>query len=101
MAKSFVALHNDYVAQPSAYVMRQKLFVAKSVTSYYALIKQTTGPYKEIFVLTFKACEQNVVRSMHLECQNKYFSYEPKSRLIRALLNTYTNKIVYDEILLN
>ena len=41
------------------------------------------------------------VRSMRLESQNKYFPYEPKSRLIRALLYTYTNKIVYDEILLN
>ena len=39
--------------------------------------------------------------SMRLECQNKYFPYGPKSRLIRALLYTYTNKIVYDEILLS
>ena len=31
----------------------------------------------------------------------KYFSYGPKSRLIRALLYTCTNKIVYDEILLS
>ena len=37
---------------------------------------------------------------MRHECQNKYFPYGPKSRLIRALLYTYTNKIVYDEILL-
>ena len=47
----------------------------------YALINRARGPYEEIFVLTFKA-------------------YGPKSRLIRALLYTYTNKIVYDEILL-
>ena len=40
------------------------------------------------------------MRSMRLECQNKYFAYGPKSRLIRALLYAYTNKIVYDEILL-
>ena len=38
------------------------------------------------------------MKSMHLECQNKYFSYGPKSRLIRALL--HTNKTVYNEILL-
>ena len=36
-----------------------------------------------------------------IECQNKYFPYGPKARLIRALLYTYTNKIVYDEILLS
>ena len=35
------------------------------------------------------------------ECQNKYFQYGPKSRLIIALLYTYTNKIVNDEILLS
>ena len=29
---------------------------------------------------------------LRLECQNKYFPYGPKSRLIRALLYTYTNK---------
>ena len=38
---------------------------------------------------------------MRLECQNKYFPYGLKSRLIRALLYIYTNKIVYDEILLS
>ena len=43
----------------------------------------------------------NAVRSMRLECQYKYFPYGPKSRLIRALLYTNTNKIVYDEILLS
>ena len=36
---------------------------------------------------------------MRLECRNKYFPYGLKSRLITALLYTYTNKIVYDEIL--
>ena len=41
------------------------------------------------------------MRSMRLECQNKYFPYGPKSRLIKALLYTYTNKMVYDEILLS
>ena len=41
------------------------------------------------------------MRSMRLECQNKYFPYGPKYRLIRALLYTYTNKIVYIEILLS
>ena len=41
------------------------------------------------------------MRSMCLECQNEYFPYGPKSRLIRALLYTYTNKIVYNEILLS
>ena len=35
------------------------------------------------------------MRSMRLECQNKYFPHGPKSQLIRALL---TNKIVYDEV---
>ena len=48
----------------------------------------------EIFVLTFKAYGPNAVRSMCLECQNKYFPYGPKSRLIRPLLYAYTNKIV-------
>ena len=41
------------------------------------------------------------MRSMCLECQNKYFPYGPKSRLMRALLYSYTNKIVYDKILLS
>ena len=39
--------------------------------------------------------------SMCLDCQNKYFSYGPTSRLIRAFVYTYTNKITYDEILLS
>ena len=69
--------------------------------SYYTLINRARGPYEEIFVLTFRAYGPNAVRSMPLECQNKYFPYGPKSRLIRALLYTYTNKIVYDEILLS
>ena len=34
---------------------------------------------------------------LRLECQNKYFPFGPKSRLIKALLYTYT-KIVYNEI---
>ena len=38
---------------------------------------------------------------MCFECQNKYFPYGPKSRLIRDLLYTSTNEIVYDEILLS
>ena len=41
------------------------------------------------------------MRSMRLKCQNKYFPYGPKSRLIRALLYTYPNKTVQDEILLS
>ena len=65
----------------------------------YALINRARGPYEEIFVLIFKTYGPNALRSMRLECQNKYFPYGPKSRLIRALLYTYTNKIVYDEIL--
>ena len=68
---------------------------------YYALINRARGPYEEMFVLTFKAYRPNAVRSMRLECQNKYFPYTPKSRLIRALLYTCTNKIAYDEILLS
>ena len=70
------------------------------VCVHYALINRAQGPYEEIFVLTFKAYGPNAVRSMRLECQNKYFPYGTKSRLIRALLYTYTNKIVNDEILL-
>ena len=65
-----------------------------SFLQYYALINRARGPYEEIFVLTFKAYGPNAVRSMRLECQNKYFPYGPKSRLIRALLYTYTNKTV-------
>ena len=41
------------------------------------------------------------MRAMRLECQNKYFPYGPKSRLIRALLYTYTNRIVHKKILLS
>ena len=67
----------------------------------YALIDQARGPYGEIFVLIFKAYGLNEVRSKCLESQNKYFPYGPKSRLIRALLYSYTNKIVYDEIALS
>ena len=55
----------------------------------------------EIFVLTFKAYEPNAVRSMRLECRNKYFPYGLKSWLIRALLYTYPHKAAYDETLLS
>ena len=61
---------------------------------YYALINRARGPHEEIFVLTFKAYGPNAVRSMRLECQNKYFPCGPKSRLIRALLYTYPNEAV-------
>ena len=64
----------------------------------YALINRSLGPCKEIFVLLFKAHGLNAVRSMQLECQNKYFPYGPKCQLIRALLYTYTNKIPYNDI---
>ena len=40
--------------------------------------------YEEIFVVTFKAYGPNEVRSMYLECHNKYFPHGPKSRLITA-----------------
>ena len=80
-------------------VVSHVLYVASSIQSFYALINQARGPYEEIFVLTFKAHGLNAVRSMRLECQNKYIPYGPKSRLMRALLYTYTNKVVYDEIL--
>ena len=73
----------------------------KLLSKYYALIDRARGPYEDIFVLTFNAYEPKKVMSMRLECQNKYFPYRPKSRLIRALLYTYTNTIVYDEILLS
>ena len=52
------------------------------------------------YLLTFKAYGPNEVTSMRLECQNEYFPYGPKSRLIRALFYTHTNKTVYDETLL-
>ena len=61
---------------------------------YYALINRARGPCEEIFVLTFKAYGPNAMRSMRLECQNKYFPNGPKSRLIRALLYAYPNKTV-------
>ena len=56
---------------------------------------------EEIFVLTFKAYGPNEVKSMRIDGQNKYFPYGPKSQLIRALLYTYTIKIVYNEISLS
>ena len=77
------------------------ILTIEDIWPYYALINRARGPYKEIFVLTFKAYGQNAVRSMRLECQNKCFPYGPKSRLIRAFLYTYTNKIVNDQILLS
>ena len=69
----------------------------------YALINRARGPYGEICVLimTIKAYGPNAVKSMRLKYQKKYFPYGPKSRLIRALLYSYTNKIVHDEILLS
>ena len=71
------------------------------IAQYYVLINRAKGPYEKIFVLTFKAYGADAVRSMRLKCQSKYFLYGPKSRLIKALLYTYTNKIVYDGILLS
>ena len=62
--------------------------------TYHALINRARGPYEEIFVLTFKAYGPNAVRSMRLECWNKYFPYGLKPWLIRALLYTYPNKTV-------
>ena len=58
-----------------------EIFLTLSFFKDYALINRARGPHEKIFVLTFEA-------------------YGPKSRLIRALLYTYTNKIVCDEILL-
>ena len=63
--------------------------------SWYALINQAQGPsYEEIFLLTFKAYGPNAVRSIHLEYQNKYFPYGPKSQLIRVSLFICPNKTV-------
>ena len=56
----------------------------------YALINRARDPYEKISVLTFEAYGPNTVWFMRLECQNKYFQHGPKSRLIRALLYTYT-----------
>ena len=82
-------------------LFRKNFLNLTNIVLYYALINRARGPYEEIFVLTFKAYGPNVRSvSIRLECQNKYFPYGPKSRLIRALLYTYTNKIVNDEILL-
>ena len=65
---------------------------------YYALIKRARGPYEEIFIMTFKAYGKNAVRSMRLERQNKYFPYGPRSRLIRALLYTHINKLIFQYV---
>ena len=62
---------------------------------YYALINRARGPYEEIFVLTFKASGPNAVRSIRPERQNKYFPYGPRSWLIRALLYTNINKLIF------
>ena len=62
-------------------------------SQYYALINRARSTYEEIFVMTFKTYGPKSVRSMRLKCQNDifdYFSYGPKSRLIRVLLYTYT-----------
>ena len=76
-------------------IFRHQVYEDPRIPLYsYALINRTRGPYEEIFVLTFKAYGPNAVRSMRLECQNKYFPYRPKSPLIRALLYTYPNKTV-------
>ena len=69
----------------------------RAVKGHYALINRTRDPYKEIFVLTFKAYAPKAVRSIRLEHQNKYFPYGPRSRLIRTILYTYPNKPVNDE----
>ena len=58
----------------------------------YALVNQARGPYEEIFVLTFKAYGPNAVRSMHLECQDKYFPYGPTSRLTSLSFIVYRHK---------
>ena len=46
---------------------------AEIASKAYAFINRARGPYEEIFVLAFKAYGPNEVRSMRLECQNKYF----------------------------
>ena len=75
-------------------IIAEYALINPALGPYYALINRARGPCEEIFVLTFKAYGSNAVRSMRLECQNKYFPYGPKSRLIRALLYTYPNKTV-------
>ena len=55
-------------------------------------LNRARGPCEKIFVTIFNVYGPNAVRSMRLECQNKYFPYGPKSRLIRALLYTYPIK---------
>ena len=78
-----------------------RITLKNSLRDYFHLLKspdfrllvlKCAGSYSRVF---------NVFRSMRLDCQNKYFPYGPKSQLIRALLYTYTNKIVSDEILLS
>ena len=67
----------------------------KHAFQHNALINQARDPYEEIFVLTLKVYGPKAVRSVRLECQNKYFLNGQKSRLIRALLYNYTNKIKF------
>ena len=90
--KSYFAL--TLISQIRHFHMWRDMLMKYSSLKYYALINRARGPYEEIFVLTFKAYGPNAVRSMRLECQNKYFPYGPKSQLIRALLCTYPNKTV-------
>ena len=65
----------------------------------YALIYGARGSYEEINICS--DIQGVWTEVMRLECQNKYFPIEQKPRLMRALLYTYANKIVYDEILLS
>ena len=58
----------------------------------YALVNRARGPYEETFVLTYPGA---------LNVTKKYFPYGPKSWLIKALLYTYINKLVEDEISLS
>ena len=70
-------------------------YIIYHIIPYHALINRARGLYEEIFVLTFKAYGLKAVRSMRLECQNKYFPYGPKSRLIRDLLYIYPKMKLY------
>ena len=79
--------HSNFTRQTLA-IFEWSIFLVYAKHSHdlhntcYALINRARGPYDEIFVLTFKAYGPHAVRSMRLECQNKYFPYGPKSRLI-------------------
>ena len=50
---------------------------------------------REIFVLTFQAHGPHCVRFTRLECQNKYSSYQPRARLIRAQYFKRRHLIIY------